>query len=221
MNFQTVQINHEAQRRLKAEALQDGVLKVMPAAFYRQFEQADLSGFCVQHGLYCLPTEELLDQINQLILEASPTRQAIEIGSGNGVLGKGLGIPCTDNFMQQEPDIRALYAAARQGVVQYGTHVHKLEAHAAVAQFKPEVVVAAWVTHKWNAAEPEREGNMYGVDELEILRQIKRYVFVANLGVHGRKPLLDKPYRVINVDYLFSRAFDPQGNALLVWDRNC
>lgn len=213
-----ITISPKAQAALDKGALDKGVLRVMPGAFYQQFEQVDLSGFALRHGLYVLPTRELLDKINELILEVSPTRSAIEIGSGNGVLGRALGIPCTDNFMQNDPTVRALYEQMRQPVVSYGTHVERLDAQKAVDKYRPEVVVAAWVTHEFNEKEPERGGNMFGVDEVALLSKIKRYIFVGNFSVHQQKPLLALPYSVYESDLLFSRGRMPKGNAVVVWD---
>lgn len=218
MSARILQCNPDALAQLASEALHDGVLQVMPAAFYRQFDQVDLSGFCLKQAAYVLPTFELLDKINELILEVSPTRSAIEIGSGNGVLGKGLGIPCTDSYMQADAGVAAMYAMAKQPVITYGAHVEKLDAFAAVKYHRPEVVVAAWVTHKYIPAEHWREGNMFGVDEKALLRRIKRYVFVGNLSPHGKKPLLAIPHKRIEVDYLFSRSFDPHSNVIMVWE---
>ena len=213
-----IKISQGAQDALDAGALDNGVLRVMPAAFYRQFEQVEVSGFCLRRGLYCLPTHELLNKINELILEVSPTRSAIEIGSGNGVLGKALGIPCTDSHQQEDPAMIALYRSMGQPVITYGPHVERLDAEAAVARHKPEVVVAAWVTHKYNAAEHFRAGNEQGVDEVALLGRIKRYIFVGNFYVHEHKPLLNLPYIVHDNDTLFSRAQQPQGNGVVVWD---
>lgn len=211
-------ISQSAQAALDASALDNGVLRVMPMDFYAQFSQADLSGFCLRHGNYCLPTVELVDKINALILEASPNRLAIEIGSGNGVLGKALGIPCTDNHQQEDPAVIALYRAMAQPVITYGPHVERLDAEAAVTRHKPEVVVAAWVTHRYDAAEHHRGGNVIGVDEVALLSQIKRYIFVGNFHVHEHKPLLALPYIVHESDALFSRSLKPEGNGVVVWD---
>lgn len=213
-----LRVSQGAQDALDANALDNGVLRVVPMDFYAQFSQADLSGFCLRHGLYCLPTVELVDKINALILEASPSRSAIEVGSGNGVLGKALGITCTDNHMQEDPAVIALYRTMGQPVVTYGPHVERLDAAAAVAQHKPEVVVAAWVTHQYNAAEHHRGGNVHGVDEVALLGQIKRYIFVGNFYVHEHKPLLALPYTVHESVALFSRSLKPDGNGVVVWD---
>lgn len=218
MKASLITISKKAQDALDAEAMNNGVLRIMPTSFYQRFDQVDLSGFCLRHGLYALPTFELMDKINELILEVSPTRSAIEIGSGNGVLGKALGIPCTDSYMQDDPAIQALYSKMGQPVVKYGEHVERFDADAAVAHYRPEVVVAAWVTHKFNEAEPERAGNMFGVDEVALLSQIKRYIFVGNFYVHGQKPLLAAPYIVHDSEAIFSRSQKPHGNGVIVWD---
>lgn len=218
MQMHRIELDAEAQRILDAEALVNGDLQVMPADFFRQFRQEDLSGFCHRHGLYLLPTIELVELIDRLILQISPTRSAIEIGSGNGALGGALGIPCTDSLMQNAKHIRALYELSGQPVVKYGAHVEELDALSAVERYRPEVVVGAWVTHIYDAKEHARGGNMYGVDEVALLQRVKRYIFVANMNPHALKPLLALPHATIQTDAIFSRGIDASKNALLVWD---
>jgi hypothetical protein len=206
-------------KALTQGALDDlGALKVMPKDFYAQFHQETLSAFCLQQGCYALPTIELLNLINLKIMEVSPSRNAIEIGSGNGVIGQALGITCTDSWMQEDPAIKAHYAQVKQPTVPYGRHVVRLDAHAAVDHYRPEVVVAAWVTHRYNPLEHERGGNAWGVDEYLLLEQIKRYVFVGNLKTHENKPLLAQAHEVIQGDFLFSRSLSSDQCALLIWE---
>lgn len=211
-----------AQARLDAFALDNGQLQVVHADFYRQFEQEQLAVFGHRHAAYVLPTWELITKLDELIREASPSRSAIEIGSGNGVLGNALGIPCTDNRMQERPDIQAIYQSMGQGLptVTYGEHVQKLDALEAVKHCRPEVVVAAWVTHLYTEKEAHRGGNMFGVDEVLLLSKIKRYIFVGHGGPHALKPLFDQrpTFTCHTLDDLFSRARNPHGNAIWVWD---
>lgn len=205
---------------MQSECLSEGNLKVMPADFYRQFNQREIAIFCMMNGLYCLPTHELLDCLNELIIEASPSRLAIEIGSGNGALGKGLGIPCTDSFMQDDPVIRAHYASLGQPTVRYGQHVIKIDANKAVDEMRPEVVVGAWVTHLYREEAHELGGNMFGIDEDLIINKTRRYIVVGNKGVHGKKPIMSKAARVIEADFLFSRSLENAGlDAIFVWDK--
>jgi hypothetical protein len=215
-----MQIDEDAVRAVEDLALSNGVLKIMPTAFYRQFSQEVLFGFCARNGIYGLPTIELLDKLNALIMEASPSRLAIEIGSGSGVLGKGLGIQCTDNHMQNDPSVQALYSAVYgHAVVKYGDHVAVIGGNEAVDHYRPEVVVASWVTHKYSVHEHHRGGNMYGVDEALLLSKIKRYVFVGNLKTHENKPLLQVPHTIIRGDYILSKSMTPDQNVIIVWDR--
>lgn len=154
MNFNLLNPNIEELIELRQQAKTPaGVLKVMPSAFYSQFQQMSIAAFCLEMGCYSLPTVELMDLVNTKIIEASPSRRAIEIGSGNGVIGEYLGITCTDNWMQEHPAIKAHYQALRQQTVQYRKHVVNLDALKAIGRYKPEVVVASWVTHIYNAKE--------------------------------------------------------------------
>jgi hypothetical protein len=207
-----------AQARLDAFALDNGQLQVVHADFYRQFPQEQLSVFGHRHAAYVLPTWELITKLDELIKEVSPSRSAIEIGAGNGLLGMALGIPCTDSHMQTRPEIQELYATMGQPLVTYGEHVQKLDALEAVEHCRPEVVVAAWVTHLYNVNESHRGGNMWGVDEVLLLSKIKRYIFVGNAGPHALKPLHSLPSTGIHVDGLFSRGANANGNAIWVWD---
>lgn len=205
----------ELRKHAKTES---GVLKVMPSDFYRQFKQVTLSAFCLEMGCYSLPTVELMNLVNAKIMEASPSRHAIEIGSGNGVIGEALGITCTDNWMQDHPAVKAHYAAMRQPTVPYRPHVVNLDALSAVSRYKPEVVVASWVTHIYDPKQHHRGGNAVGVDEQKLLNHIKRYVFIGNLDTHKHKPILANKHEVIQGDFLFSRSMRSELNALLVWD---
>lgn len=205
----------ELRKHAKTES---GVLKVMPSDFYRQFKQVTLSAFCLEMGCYSLPTVELMNLVNAKIMEASPSRHAIEIGSGNGVIGEALGITCTDNWMQDHPAVKAHYAAMRQPTVPYRPHVVNLDALSAVGRYKPEVVVASWVTHIYDPKQHYRGGNAVGVDEQKLLNRIKRYVFIGNLDTHKHKPILANKHEVIQGDFLFSRSMRSELNALLVWD---
>jgi hypothetical protein len=215
-----VKLDPHVQARLDAFCLDNGVLQVVHADFYRQFDQEQLSVFGHRHAAYVLPTWELITKLDELIKEVSPSRSAIEIGAGNGLLGMALGIPCTDNRMQERPEIIDIYATTGQPTITYGENVQKLDALEAVKHWRPEVVVAAWVTHLYNPNESHRGGNMFGVDEVLLLSKIKRYIFVGNVGPHHLKPLFDQCQKFTTIEPLglFSRARNPDSNVIWVWD---
>lgn len=219
MTFNLINPNLRELIELREQATTSaGVLKVMPKDFYAQFDQETLSAFCLGMGCYSLPTIELMDLVNSKIMEASPTRRAIEIGSGNGVIGEYLGITCTDNWMQDMPVIKAHYEAMRQQTVPYRKHVVNLDALKAIGRYKPEVVVASWVTHIYDPRQHHRGGNAIGVDEQKLLNKVKRYVFIGNLDTHKNKPILANKHEIIQGDFLFSRSMAPEKNALIIWD---
>lgn len=191
-----------------------GRLQVLPAAFWSQFSQPEIALFCHKHALYCVPTLELVEWLQDRIAG----RRAIEIGAGTGVLASALGIPGTDNRMQEWPDIRAHYQLTGQPVIQYGSQVEKLDAEVALAKYRPEVVIAAWVTHKYKPSEHWREGNMHGVEESNILRQAE-YIFIGHDGVHRLKPIWERQHETFEPPWLISRAISEGKNHIKVWPR--
>lgn len=195
-------------------ALDDsGRLRVLPYSFWEQFSQMEIAAFCVARGFYCIPTTELVAWLHERIAG----RSAIEIGSGSGVLAEAVGIAATDSKMQDRPEIRMLYQASRQTPVPYGPNVKEMDAREAISYYKPEVVVAAWVTHKWNEREAWREGNAYGVDEGRIIGREGEYIHVGNRHVHRNKPILDAEHEEFEFPWLVSRAMNGAPNFIACW----
>lgn len=224
MQAKRIQYNKEAVALIQSQAVVNGLLQPKPAEFYRQFSQNDISAFCLFNGYYCLPTIELVDYLNAVTMAVSPSRHAIEIGSGNGVIARSLGITGTDSKMQDDADIAKLYALMGQPPVTYGDDVVKLDANAAVDRYKPEVVIGAWVTHKYEEAEHDRGGNMFGIDESAILDHpsVKAYLVIGNESVHSKKPILNREHVVLRPSsgMLFSRGAAADKNVIYVWAKD-
>lgn len=192
---------------------ENGELQILDASFWQQFSQIEISNFCVANAFYCIPTTELVLWLQERIAG----HRTIEIGSGNGVMAKRLGIPATDNRMQEWPKIAIAYEAVRQRPIKYGDNVICLDAQAAVEKYKPELVIAAWVTHKWNPKDVQREGNMYGVTEEDINKNAA-YIHIGNRYVHRDKPILDLPHEEYEFPWLISRAINGSPNFIAVWE---
>lgn len=190
-----------------------GRLKVVPSSVLAETSDIERTLFGVRHACYVLPTVELVEHIRALIAG----RTALEIGSGNGVLAAALGIPATDNLLQLRPDVAQYYQALRQPVIRYGKHVQRLDAHAAIAQFKPQVVVAAWVTHRYDPNRHWAEGNEDGVHEESVLAQCEQYIFIGNDAVHAKKSIWSRPHDKTYPPFVFSRARDGSKNFIAVW----
>lgn len=203
----------EVVAELDAACLKDGLLQPMPAAFYASRLQVELAAWCVRRGFYCLPTTELIDWLREQI--AGDT--AIEIGAGNGAIGRALGIPITDSRQQEHPELRRHYEAIGQGVTHYPPDVEKLTAMEAAEKYRPSVIIAAWVTWRYNPNLHRRGGNAQGVDELKLFAKpfVDRYIHIAHERVHARSPLRDVPHTVHRHPWLFARPMDPLN---VVWD---
>jgi hypothetical protein len=192
-----------------------GQLRVVPAAVLADTTPAERLRFGVEHGIYGFLTAELVAFLQDVI----GGRRAIEIGAGHGRLAAALGIPATDNRQQEEPGLRAYYASLGQPTVRYGDNVEKLDAAEAVARHRPQVVVAAWVTHRYDADRPEAGGSETGVDEAAIVAACDAYVFIGNTQVHQHKPILALPHRRLTPSWLQSRAINGTPDFIGIWER--
>jgi hypothetical protein len=198
----------------KLGALDDtGRLRVMPASFYEQFSNDELLAFGVLHGLYSLPTDELALWLRSVVGGLS----MLEVGAGNGTLAQAIEIRATDNCMQTWPEVVAHYDLIKQAPVTYGRNVEVLDAHEAVARYQPDVVLACWVTHRFRESEPERGGNMFGVDEEAVLAACRTYIHVGNSKVHAKKSIRSVPHRSYRFPWLVARAMQPELNEICIW----
>ncbi len=190
-----------------------GVLRVVPAAALEKTTPQERLAFGVRRGLYSFPTEELCAFLRGRI----GGRTAIEIGAGPGVLAKALNIPATDNRQQEEPAMQAYYQSLRQSTVPYGEHVEKLDAAAAVKKYRPQVVVACWVTHRFDPQRPHAGGSTSGVTEASIIASCEEYIFVGNEHLHAHKPIWTLPHAKYTPPWLFSRAINRTRDFIAIW----
>ncbi|WP_298435051.1 hypothetical protein [Ottowia sp.] len=190
-------------------------LQVVPACVLEGTTPKERMLFGVRHGLYSFPTVELCSFLRERIRG----RRAIEIGSGHGVLAKALGIPATDNRQQEDAEVRAHYAAIRQPTVPYGDHVEKLDAAAAVENYRPAVVIACWITHCFDPSRPDAGGSATGVDEAAIVASCDEYIFIGNEHVHAHKPIWALPHEKLTPPWLYSRAINGSRDFIGIWRR--
>ena len=171
--------------------------------------------FGVRNGLYSFPTNELI----QFLTRQIASRTAIEIGAGHGALAKALHLRATDNRQQEEPAIRAHYQALGQPTVPYGENVERLDALAAVEKYRPQVVVACWVTHRFDPLRPEAGGSASGVDEAKLISKCDEYIFIGNEHLHRHKPILDIAHETMHPAWLYSRALNGCRDFIAIWRR--
>lgn len=199
-------------------------LRVVPSRIYEGIPHGDLQYWCAVRAFYGLPTTELVAWLSDQI----GGRCTIEVGSGTGALGRALGIPRTDSFNQQQPDVALLYALSGQQVIAYGSDVERLEALDAVKKYRPKVVVGQWVTEYVAPGETPGPGggSVYGLKERDILAQpcVDAYVVVGNSSIHGLKSIAREvpqgwALKTYRFPWVWSRATKPEMNCIMVWSR--
>ena len=193
--------------------LDGSLVRVLPAASLSAVPLEHMRLWCHQQAAYGLPTTELVDWLRARIAG----RRAIEIGAGNDSLGRALGIPCTDSRMQERPEIAAHYRLMGQAVIAYPADVEKLDALEAVAEYKPEVVIGSWITHRYRADEHERGGNAYGVDEDALLDAGMTYIHIGATTSHDKKRILSRPHEKFRFDWLAGRG-ESRDRVIWVWN---
>jgi hypothetical protein len=197
--------------------IHDGKIVPVPFSMIKNIPQEAISLFCHKHALYQFPTTELIDFLKNEI----GGEHAIEIGAGNGCIGRSVGIIMTDNWMQTWDDIKKVYFISGQPTITYGKDVEDIPALDAIERFKPKVVVSCWVTHKWH--EGMSTGNMYGVEEEKMFDLgVKKYIHVGNVNPttgHTFKPILDK-YKVekLQFPWLVSRSMQRDLNTIYIFN---
>lgn len=122
-----------------------GMIRPIPSAEVEKFSFSVLRLFLHKYGLYTMPTVELIEYLAGII----EGKKAIEIGAGMGIIGRSLGIPVTDNKMQQWPQIKAHYDRMQQPTIQYPLDIIEMDAIKAVKHYKPDIVIGSYITHKW------------------------------------------------------------------------
>lgn len=167
---------------------EDGVLRPVPTAFWESCTSDERGKFGAKHSIYGFITTEMVDRLREMI--AGREAETLEIGAGNGGLCRALGIRGIDSKYQQDSRTQMTLLSMGNHAVNYGEHVETIQATDAMRKYKPKVVIASWVTHKYDPRRPHFEGNMYGVDEHYVLNRCDEYIFIgANMAVHRGKLL--------------------------------
>lgn len=182
--------------------------------FWSQFSYEQIYLFMAQDGLYVLPTEELIDFLDNLIGDKS----AIEIGAGRGFVARELDIPATDSYQQQDDKMSVmLYDLMKQPRIRYPKWVEKKDAIAAVLKYRPHTVIGCYVTHKWR--NDTMSGNQKGIDMQRMFSFVERFILVGNKSTHKDNPLMDIPHQEIELDGLITKSAYPDLNRIFIWEK--
>lgn len=198
---------------IEAIAIKEGKLQVLPYSYWRQFDTNTHLSFMLKNGFYIIPTTELIDFLQNNIIEP-----AIEIGAGNGFLGRTLGVPFTDSKMQENPAIDLLYKLLGQPPIRYPDDVETLDAVDAVKKYTPTTVFGSYITFRYN--ESIGCGNAFGVDDQFIVKNCKRYIMIGNRSVdaHYLNPLMNMPHAEHYFEWLITRSAYQKEGRIFIWD---
>lgn len=202
-------------RDLSPALLRAGHYVPPPAAVFAATTPAERAMFGHVRGMYVLPTAELVDWLQVAI----GNEFAVEIGAGVGVLARALGIMATDSHMQSMPAIAEIYRRTGQPTIAYGANVERIDADTVAREVKPDVILGAWITHRYNPEDHAAGGNMLGPDFDVLLANCRRLILICNTRTHAAHPLLRQPHERITPPWLYSRAMGGE-DFIGIWKGN-
>lgn len=187
--------------------------RLMGSAEVLSFGLDQVQAWMVARARYQFVTTELIDWLKTRIAG----RSAIEVGAGMGDLGFHLGIPMTDSCIQtqMDPEYQLSMALSGQTPTTPPPDVECIDAEAAVEKYRPQVVVASWITQKHHAGDPD--GFAYGPEEIRIVRNVETYIVVGNSAPHGSKRIRRLKHREYKFPWLVSRAVEQPKNVIYCW----
>jgi hypothetical protein len=192
-----------------------GNLKILNSSFYSNIPIEHLIVWCHHKGIYCLPTTELIEWLKPHII----LNKTIEIGAGNGAIGRELNVPITDACLMRKPEIAMYYKIIGQPVTNYPDDIIELDAVKAIDFYKPSVVIGSWITHRYEEEQSHRGGNAYGVDENFVIENVNKYIMIGNESVHKLKPILELSHKEYKFPWLYSRSLSYENNVIYVWEK--
>lgn len=188
-------------------------MRILPHAEWMKFSWAEIRTLLHETATYVVPTEELIDYLDELIGD----KKAIEICAGNGYIGSELDIVMTDSYQQQDDKMTVLmYDLMKQPRIKYPKSVIKMEAGQAVRRIRPHTVIGCYATHKWR--DDVQNGNDKGVDFEDIFARVQRIILVGHKETHKYNPLMALPHQEIELPGLLTRAADQSLNRIFIWE---
>lgn len=195
---------------------ESGLYQSVPAQVLRYVPHRHLQIWATNNGVYQFVTDEMIAWLRDEIGES----KAIEIGAGTGAISRTLGITGTDMYLHLDPLIKAYYELMGQQITIPPPDILKYEGLQAVRMLKPQTVVGAFIT-QWGTEEEARQGigcSMFGVQEIEMLKIVKKYICFGNAHTHKGKRIFAIPHREYRFEWLVTKAFDQSLNRVWVWE---
>lgn len=198
---------------------ENGRYKSIPFGIMNKIPLTHLHLWAHHNAIYQFVTDEMTEWLKAEI----GGEYAIEIGAGNGVISRSLGIIGTDSYIQvDDKAVRAYYDMLKVAVTRPPAQIQKYEAYEAVRALKPHTVVGAFITQFGTGADYRQGINCspYGVKEWMMLPFIKKYILFGNKITHNGKHIFELPHRELQFAWLVSRANDQSLNRVWIWENH-
>lgn len=199
--------------------------RIVPAQEILKLGDFNRQILMTQLGLYVWPTQELVEFFKKNINDKTPV---LELGAGNGVLGKTLGWNSTDNFSQstqfnarneieKQYNAMALMQLKNNNIapVNYGSNVINLNAHDAIREYKASAIVGLYLTDI-----TQNEFTINLVDAL-LYANTEMFYLVGNMDTHHNKsPIFEYKHEAIELEGLVVRHQKNELGRIFKWDKN-
>lgn len=187
----------------------------IPANEVRKYNFDTINYFMQVAGIYTFPTMELIDWLNDQVDEVyeDTITPAIEIGCGNGWIGRSLEIPFSDSRVHDKLEIKMMMESCGCIPIQYPDDVKTLEASDAIRMYHPEYIIASYPVAKFIPGSDY--GSVYGIDQQFVSTHCHKYFFIGNKRVHSRDPLMKRKHQEIELDGLITRGDNSQARIFI------
>lgn len=190
----------------------NGKVKLMTASEWTSFPWNDFRLFCHFYARYGIPTIELVEFLYDIIKD----KLTIEIGAGTGDLGYHLRIPMTDSRQQEMPEVIKAYKNMQQPVIIYPDEVRKFDAIDAIRFYKPDIVIASWIS-PYSPCETYYKSNPFGVKVEKVVDMVERFILLGNIDSHGDMPIMKLNHQELYAEWMVSRAKNQENNRIWIW----
>jgi hypothetical protein len=213
----TLNVDQKEIQALQAWAIDPDTtrLRLRPAADWHLWPHDTIRAWCVTAAIYCIPTLELVEWLK----EKCTGKTCLEVGSGNNDLYFHLGIKGSDNYMQVNPAIALHLFSLGQMPTTPHHDVELADAENLVRKMKPDVVIGAWVTERFDKNDGGKGGNMFGPRSEYLIERCGSYILIGHERVHANIKALRLPHETLRFPWLVSRARDQERNAIFVWHK--
>jgi hypothetical protein len=203
-------VTHKTIREMEDKFLDGNKLNVRPHHWWLDYGLDNVQSFMWKHGMYVVPTRELSEWVSN-----NAVGRRVEIGCGNGAIGRDLSFPITDSKMHDSLEYRMYMLSLKQPPTEYPEDVVKMEATEAILHYGADTAFGCFITHRFDDA--TQSGNVYGPDTMGFLKLLKMYVMVGNLKTHRNEPLLKLSHEELQFPWLITRSADQSLNRIFVW----